>query len=671
MTWQQKEDFGHLTDLKKPKSNRFQQVSLDQRAAETLPETAVVENRSLSTKQAKFAASRSRRKPRAKAATSGPPPTSTHKKKTHIPLPGLPKKRDKDGDMSALPKTAYIPPHLRKRSSATAEKTDSVIRSSPNEASPVASDKSKTDQPARIHSSPNVEKHSPTTPPSPPTTPPELEKIDSSKWAGWNETITAVPVPTHKAENPRWPRGPKPAPHKAVWPKAREMKYIPTDSNSDGGISFKSSSNGDPDYDVKKLLDWNGDWLPPPEEWSARRGYTNRHFGQAMEQWMNGHADECDKALKIDSPSYRGQKTVIGDRVEWVLVDGVCKELAPRYWTSVQAEGKPVREFWKDLPKRAPEALTDIDIATDPPWWDLYEDDPSPFLSGLAVPEARIDHTHLDNHVHPLVLASATERVQDILDRKAHKHRRMIARRNRPLPAPRSMVTQGEDKRIRPTANIYVRPINPADVRAIAEIYNHYVENTIHANEFDGRTEAHIRDRINNITQHGLPYLVAVAKGSKPLSSQGYISEKIIGYINLDDYCDQSSMYRFTFEMELFVHPGYTHKSVARCLLDRLLEMANTGYNARGGYEYVNEFEYLKTGPSRVIKTILLNVHHEHGADIQKATDYLHSFKFIRAGRLSHVGFKKGKIVDISIYQHHTTETINPSGIPTVPLGRN
>src|SRR5690348_6513952 len=126
------------------------------------------------------------------------------------------------------------------------------------------------------------------------------------------------------------------------------------------------------------------------------------------------------------------------------------------------------------------------------------------------------------------------------------------------------------------------------------EIYNHYVENSIYANEFDGRTESQICERINVITAQGLPYLVAIAKSNHINKRQGHISEKIVGYINLDDYCDQSSMYRYTFEMELFVHPGYTHKHIAKCLLDRLLEMSNTGYNARGGYEYVNEYDYLK-----------------------------------------------------------------------------
>jgi GNAT superfamily N-acetyltransferase len=196
------------------------------------------------------------------------------------------------------------------------------------------------------------------------------------------------------------------------------------------------------------------------------------------------------------------------------------------------------------------------------------------------------------------------------------------------------------------------------------------VELTIFANEYDGRTESQIASRINDIVTAGLPYLVAVARGNQPKGPQGYVSEKIVGFISLDDYCDQSSMYRYTFELELYVHPGYVSQNIAKCLLDRILEMANTGYNARGGYEYRNDFEYLKTGPSRVIKTIMLTVYKEHGEDSKQIEKYLEDFKFRRAGHVPLMGYKLDKAVDVFYFRHTTTEDINPAVPPTVPLER-
>lgn len=196
------------------------------------------------------------------------------------------------------------------------------------------------------------------------------------------------------------------------------------------------------------------------------------------------------------------------------------------------------------------------------------------------------------------------------------------------------------------------------------------MEQTIFANEFEPRTAQQIARRIDEVIANGLPYLVAVARGNQPRGPQGYISEKIVGYISLDDYCDQSSMYRYTFEMELYVHPGYLSQNIASCLLDRLLEMANTSYNTCGGYEYKNDSQYLKTGPSRVIKNILLIALKENGEDVKHTSEFLARFGFRLAGHIKEMGFKLGKVVDQYIYRHATTEAIDPNSIPTVSLER-
>jgi L-amino acid N-acyltransferase YncA len=283
---------------------------------------------------------------------------------------------------------------------------------------------------------------------------------------------------------------------------------------------------------------------------------------------------------------------------------------------------------------------------------------------------------------------------------RRRQERKTIVRQNRPV---RDCVPTGPplpDRRIRPKSNVYFRPVQPADVRGIAEIYNHYVDETIFANEFECRTESQIAARIDAIIAAGLPYLVAIARGNQPRGPQHYVSERIVGYAALDDYCDQSSMYRYTFELELYVHPGYLSQNIASCLLDRLLEMADTSYNARGGYDYKNDSNYLKTGPRRVIKTIMLTVHMEHevkektedkgkhegevaaqsNEQIQdkkktegkeelqgkaKVDAYMKSFKFFCCGHIPRIGFKLGKEVDAYFYRHVTSEEIDPHGRPT------
>ena len=198
----------------------------------------------------------------------------------------------------------------------------------------------------------------------------------------------------------------------------------------------------------------------------------------------------------------------------------------------------------------------------------------------------------------------------------------------------------------------------------IQTIYNHYVKNTVHACELEEQTETQIRGRIDDIVQKGLPCLVAVAKRNQRKGPQGYASETIVGFVHLDDDVGQSTMHRFTFELEMYVHPGYIRQGIGKCLLDQMMYMANTGYNKKGGFEWVNDFEYLKSGSSRTIKTILVSVHYERGDDVEWTTSYLGDFGFKKAGRFAQVGHKIGKVVDKVMFQTQTTEVINPNSIP-------
>lgn len=191
----------------------------------------------------------------------------------------------------------------------------------------------------------------------------------------------------------------------------------------------------------------------------------------------------------------------------------------------------------------------------------------------------------------------------------------------------------------------------------------------MHASELEEQTETQIRVWIDNIVQSGLPCLVAVSKRNQRKGPQAYVMEPIVGFTYLSDLADSSGMYRFTFELETYVHPGYLQQGIGKCLLDQIMFMSHTEYHKRGGYEYNSESEYLKNGHSRTIKTILANVHYERGYDKETewVTSYLGDFGFRKAGRLSQVGYKAGKVVDKLLFQLQTTEIIDPMSIPTMP----
>jgi hypothetical protein len=258
------------------------------------------------------------------------------------------------------------------------------------------------------------------------------------------------PVATRKA-NPSWPRtrGPR---QKRVWPKQSEMRARSSDSSVDGGVVCKSDSNGDPNYDVKKLMDWNGDWMPPPEQWSGRKGHVNRHLGRSVEAWIDTHPKEIyGEDLKYnESPTF--------------CEDG---EIVPSFWVINRIEQGSLAEFWKSMPTREPHVLSDV--SEQPPFWERYKENNDCIIEALIVPDARVDPQDRDNHrAGQDLFASAEEalaRINAWKQRKAHKTQR---KQNRPLPVTVPTGPPPPDRRIVPKANVYFRPVQPQDVEGIA-----------------------------------------------------------------------------------------------------------------------------------------------------------------------------------------------------------
>ena len=299
--------------------------------------------------------------------------------------------------------------------------------------------------------------------PSPAATVEDIPKI-TDQCNGWDERVPEQSfASTKRREKSRWPRAPKVPKERHKWPKSRDIpKVLSTGSQSDGGVGFQSDSEGDPSYDVKKLIAWNGDWLPPPEEWATRKGFAPRHFSQIIERWANEHSRQCTGLMNVDSPSFLG---VQGTDGKWVT-----KDLVPRYWLHETIDNVSPQKFWEQLPHRVPAALSDVDIMKDPPYWDRWVGDhpDRSFIDSLVVPEARIDYKDAENELErPFALLCTTERLAKIKDLQENKERRSRARRKKPVFISTQEVQQLSDRRLRPKANIYLRPVQPTDIRGI------------------------------------------------------------------------------------------------------------------------------------------------------------------------------------------------------------
>jgi L-amino acid N-acyltransferase YncA len=106
----------------------------------------------------------------------------------------------------------------------------------------------------------------------------------------------------------------------------------------------------------------------------------------------------------------------------------------------------------------------------------------------------------------------------------------------------------------------------------------------------------------------------------------------------LVDFHDEGSMYRYTFDLEIYVHHEYLRQGIGSCLIDHMLSLADPMYVSRGGYEYGKA----PTGHGKVVKKI--NFGYRYDADktdkAELVCEVFKNFKFRKAGHLKGVGVK-------------------------------
>jgi hypothetical protein len=143
------------------------------------------------------------------------------------------------------------------------------------------------------------------------------------------------------------------------------------------------------------------------------------------------------------------------------------RDLVPRDWIPSQIEGNSPQEFWRSLQSRAPAPVDEGDMDESKPWWESYVNPTTEYLSFVNVPDACIDPEDVDDKKHfmPPTSKAAVDRVK--WNQEA-EYRKTMARRNRPTVISTPMnVPAPPDLSLKPTANIYLRPAQPADIPEI------------------------------------------------------------------------------------------------------------------------------------------------------------------------------------------------------------
>ncbi|MFI6480424.1 GNAT family N-acetyltransferase [Nonomuraea sp. NPDC050663] len=158
-----------------------------------------------------------------------------------------------------------------------------------------------------------------------------------------------------------------------------------------------------------------------------------------------------------------------------------------------------------------------------------------------------------------------------------------------------------------------IRPLRDEDLTAVRDIYAHYVAETVAtfdevAPDLDAWTA-----KAGAVTAAGMPFLVAEADG------------RVLGFAYAGQYRPKPA-YRHTVEDTIYLAPGATGHGLGGRLLAALIE----GCAATPARQMVAMIA--DTGLAASAK-----LHLRHG--------------FTEAGRLTRVGFKLGRWVDVVIYQ--------------------
>ena len=123
-----------------------------------------------------------------------------------------------------------------------------------------------------------------------------------------------------------------------------------------------------------------------------------------------------------------------------------------------------------------------------------------------------------------------------------------------------------------------IRPATPEDAASIASLYNYYVQNTVITFETDVVDAPEIASRIREVTDAGLPWLIAERAG------------QVVGYAYASKWKGRCA-YRFSVESSVYVAAEHTGQGIGAGLYDALIARLRNGttHVVIGGIALPNE----------------------------------------------------------------------------------
>lgn len=112
----------------------------------------------------------------------------------------------------------------------------------------------------------------------------------------------------------------------------------------------------------------------------------------------------------------------------------------------------------------------------------------------------------------------------------------------------------------------------------------------------------------------------------------------------------------------MFVDPECVKYGVGRTILDKLIQILDTTYVTRGGYEFTCDDQAYNADGRRTVACMVIHVPFSSDEDtLTWKTNWLEQFDFEHKGSLNDVGRKLNQCVSQAIFSRPTGMTVRPS----------
>lgn len=453
------------------------------------------------------------------------------------------------------------------------------------------------------------------------------------------------------------------------------------------------------------LVNYDGTWAPGPENWDTRPGFANDKREENIEAWLEQTTvPQSQKPAKepfhftMKDPNSGNFHQAIPDhrgglkRYYFATKDQskhVMGPIAPEYWRPDSGTFQSLGELWKNHVAEAPRPCDEHDLQDVKPWWDQAPSPLACFLLPLEHPELKgIDPNDETPEQYRKRLSDQGSEgaIKQYMNRPRKNKNKNKPWLNSPPPYEESpshadsvnsqtlepgqlegaeQDTKADDPydlSFKPQVSMFLRRGHASDMAQATEIYNHYVANTVRVPEVSAVSPNHMLERFRAIKSVTHTFVVAcldvgpgqntspVLRGRRGAAPS---HDRIIGFAYSDDFNDPAAMYRFVAEVEVYVHPEFSQKGIASCLMDRLICLLDSAYSARGGYDIRDE--HLGLDPTRWITCLWINFPHvPEENDEEWMTKWLTSFGFEQTGNHKKIAFKHGKLANLNVYTRYT-----------------